>query len=140
MQYGAGGGGIQLISINEYKFKVMNIDNKHKDASEAPLISRQEAIRKLGKYAAATAAGTFLVLSPKQAQASSPVPDPGGDPFGGSGRPGDYSPSTHEFETDRGRGAIWGDDGNAADTYRNRSRGSQRGGIWGGSDTERRSR
>jgi hypothetical protein len=43
-------------------------------------ISRKEAIKKMGKYAALTAVGTLIVLNPKQAQASSP-PDPGGNPF-----------------------------------------------------------
>jgi len=49
---------------------------------EAPQnsITRNEAIKKMGKYAALTAIGTFLILNPKQAQASSP-PDPGGNPF-----------------------------------------------------------
>jgi hypothetical protein len=41
-------------------------------------ISREEAIKKLGKYSAVTALGTFMLLSPKQAQASSP-----GEPGGG---------------------------------------------------------
>lgn len=36
-------------------------------------ISRREAIAKTGKYAALTAAATFLILSPKQSQADSPV-------------------------------------------------------------------
>jgi len=48
-------------------------------------ISRKEAIKKMGKYAALTAMGTFMILSPKKAQAQSPPPDsptfPGG--FGG---------------------------------------------------------
>lgn len=44
-------------------------------------ITRKEAIKKMGKYAAITAVGTFLILSPKQAQAQSLPPDPGGDPF-----------------------------------------------------------
>ncbi len=44
-------------------------------------ISRKEAIKKMGKYAALTAAGTFLILNPKQAQAASTPPDPSGDPF-----------------------------------------------------------
>ena len=42
-------------------------------------ISRKEALQKIGnygKYAALTALGTYIMLSPKQAQASSPV-DPG---------------------------------------------------------------
>ncbi|WP_298900423.1 hypothetical protein [uncultured Psychroserpens sp.] len=43
-------------------------------------ITRKEALQKMGKYAALTAIGTFLILNPKKAQASSP-PDPGGNPF-----------------------------------------------------------
>lgn len=43
-------------------------------------ITRKEAIKKMGKYAALTAIGTFIILNPKKAQASSP-PDPGGNPF-----------------------------------------------------------
>ena len=34
-------------------------------------INRKEAIKKMGKYAALTAMGTFMILSPKKAQASS---------------------------------------------------------------------
>ena len=42
-------------------------------------ISRKEAIKKMGKYAALTAMGTFMILSPKKAQAQSPdsPPSPG---------------------------------------------------------------
>lgn len=43
-------------------------------------ITRKEALKKMGKYAALTAIGSFIILNPKQAQASSP-PDPGGNPF-----------------------------------------------------------
>ena len=43
-------------------------------------ITRKEAMKKMGKYAALTAVGTFLILNPKKAHASSP-PDPGGNPF-----------------------------------------------------------
>ena len=35
-------------------------------------ITRQEALKKLGKYAAFTALGTIIMLTPKQAQAHSP--------------------------------------------------------------------
>ena len=35
-------------------------------------ISRKEALEKMGKYAAMTALGTFIILNPKKAQASSP--------------------------------------------------------------------
>ncbi len=44
-------------------------------------ITRNEAIKKMGKYAALTAVGTFLILNPQKAQAQSPPPNPGGDPF-----------------------------------------------------------
>lgn len=43
-------------------------------------ITRKDAIKKMGKYGALTAVGTFLILSPKKAPAQSP-PDPGGNPF-----------------------------------------------------------
>ena len=39
-------------------------------------ISRKQAIKKLGKYAALTAIGTFAILNTKKAQASSAPPDP----------------------------------------------------------------
>jgi len=41
-------------------------------------ITRNEALKKMGKYAALTAVGTFLILNPQKAQAASPPPDPGG--------------------------------------------------------------
>ena len=44
-------------------------------------ITRKEAIKKMGKYAALTAVGTFLILNPKPAQAQSSPADPSGDPF-----------------------------------------------------------
>jgi hypothetical protein len=47
----------------------------HKEA-----ISRQQALKKIGKYAALTALSTFIVLNPKKAQAQSP-PDPGDSPW-----------------------------------------------------------
>ncbi len=43
-------------------------------------ITRKEAMKKMGKYAALTALGTFVILNPKQAHAQS-APDPSGDPF-----------------------------------------------------------
>ena len=43
-------------------------------------ITRKDAIKKMGKYAAITAVGTFVILNPLKAQAQSP-PDPGGNPF-----------------------------------------------------------
>ena len=35
-------------------------------------ITRKEAIKKMGRYASLTALGTFMILTPKSAQASSP--------------------------------------------------------------------
>lgn len=52
----------------------MNKDNSNNQ------ITRKDALKKMGKYAAITAVGTFFILSPKKAHASSP-PDPGGNPF-----------------------------------------------------------
>ena len=40
-------------------------------------ITRKDAIKKMGKYAALTAVGTFMILNPKKAQAQSTPPDPG---------------------------------------------------------------
>lgn len=46
-----------------------NTENKTQE------ITRKEAINKLGKYAALTALGTFMILNPKKAHAnSSPEP------------------------------------------------------------------
>ncbi len=41
-------------------------------------ITRKEAIKKMGKYAALTAVGTFIILNPKKSQALS-LPGPGGN-------------------------------------------------------------
>lgn len=49
----------------------MKNQNEHKN----PKISRKDALQKIGnygKYAALTALGTFILLSPKTAQAASP--------------------------------------------------------------------
>lgn len=53
-----------------------------KKSNDTHKITRKEALKKMGQYAAFTAIGTFLILNPKKAQAQSAVPcDPGGDPF-----------------------------------------------------------
>ncbi|HUH28802.1 hypothetical protein [Gelidibacter sp.] len=44
-------------------------------------ITRKEALQRMGKYAALTAVGTFLILNPKKAHALSNPPDGGGYPF-----------------------------------------------------------
>ena len=51
---------------------------KIKNTTEtANAISRKEAVKKMGKYAALTAMGTFMILNPKKAQAQSAPSDPG---------------------------------------------------------------
>lgn len=52
-----------------------------KNIKETDKITRGEAVKKMGKYAALTALGTFMILSPQKAQASSVPPDAGGDLF-----------------------------------------------------------
>ena len=52
-------------------------------------ITRKDAILKMGKYAALTAMGTFMILNPQKAQATSASPSSGG---GGSGRGGRDNP------------------------------------------------
>ena len=41
-------------------------------------ITRKQAIKKMGKYAALTAIGTFAILNPKRSQAQSSPSGPGG--------------------------------------------------------------
>ncbi len=48
--------------------------NKKQNESQA-LISRKEAIKKVGTYAAFTALGTMVLLSPKASQAGSTTPE-----------------------------------------------------------------
>ena len=69
----------------------MNKENKDNEETAPSGITRKDAIKKMGKYAALTALGTFTVLNPKKAQASSaspsPSPSPGGGDSGGSEAP-----------------------------------------------------
>ena len=51
-------------------------------------ITRKDAIKKMGKYAALTALGTFMILDPKKAQASSASPSPVSPSPGGDTPPG----------------------------------------------------
>jgi hypothetical protein len=56
----------------------MKKENKNSLEKNASGITRKEAIKKMGKYAALTAIGTFMILNPKKAQAQSTPPNPGG--------------------------------------------------------------
>ena len=67
----------------------MNKENKDNEEIAPSGITRKDAIKKMGKYAALTALGTFMILNPKKAQATSassspsPSPDSGGRDSGG---------------------------------------------------------
>ena len=67
----------------------MKKENKNSMKNTPSSITRKDAIKKMGKYAALTAVGTFMILNPKEAQASSAPPGPGwgsGKSSWGSGR------------------------------------------------------
>ena len=61
----------------------MNKECKDNEEIAPSGITRKDAIKKMGKYAAFTALGTFTVLNPKKAQASSASPSPSPSPGGG---------------------------------------------------------
>lgn len=56
----------------------MKKENKNIVNSKHSGITRKDALKKMGKYAALTAIGTFSILNPKKAQAQSVAPNPGG--------------------------------------------------------------
>jgi hypothetical protein len=56
----------------------MKKEDKNSLEMNASVITRKDAIKKMGKYAALTAVGTFMILNPKKAQAQSTPPKPGG--------------------------------------------------------------
>ena len=61
-------------------------------AEKAPYgITRKEALQKMGKYAAFTVMGTFVILNPKKAQAQSADPGAGLD-APGTDDPGGATP------------------------------------------------
>ena len=66
----------------------MNKENKDNEEIAPSGITRKDAIKKMGKYAALTALGTFTVLNPKKAQAFSASPSPSPS-HGGGGSPSD---------------------------------------------------
>ena len=47
----------------------MNKENKDNEEIAPSGITRKDALKKMGKYAALTALGTFMILNPKKAQA-----------------------------------------------------------------------
>jgi len=51
----------------------MKKENKNSRVKTPSFITRKDAIKKMGKYSALTAVGTFMILNPKKAQAQSPA-------------------------------------------------------------------
>ena len=68
-------------------------------------ITRKEAIKKMGKYTAITALGTFMILNPKKAQACSAPPCGNG---WGNGGPNGNGPGGNNGGGNSNNG--WGDD------------------------------
>ena len=56
----------------------MKKESKNSLKKNVSSITRKDAIKKMGKYAAFTAVGTFMILNPKKAQAQSVPPSPPG--------------------------------------------------------------
>ena len=56
----------------------MKTNTEEKEVKKELKITRKEALKKAGKYAAFTAAASIVLLSPKQAQADSTTPDGSG--------------------------------------------------------------
>ena len=61
----------------------MKKETKDQEEEVPSGITRKDAILKMGKYAALTAMGTFMILNPQKAQASSSNPSITGDGGGG---------------------------------------------------------
>ena len=53
----------------------MKTSTEEKEVKKELKITRKEALKKAGKYAAFTAAASIVLLSPKQAQADSTTPE-----------------------------------------------------------------
>jgi hypothetical protein len=70
----------------------MNKDPKNNEETAPSGITRKDAIKKMGKYAALSAISTFIILDPKKAQAQS-APGGGSNPDSGSDL-GDDNPPT----------------------------------------------
>jgi len=72
-------------------------------------ITRKEAVKKMGKYAALTALGTFTILTPKAAQASSPCNQPPcGNGWGNGGPNGNGPGGNNGGGNGNGNGNNWG--------------------------------
>ena len=65
----------------------MKKETKDQEEEVPSGITRKDAILKMGKYAALTAMGTFMILNPQKAQATSSNPSISGDGGGGDGGP-----------------------------------------------------
>lgn len=64
-------------------------------------ITRKQALKDMGKYAALLGLGTFMILNPQKAQAASPTPDPSGDPFERQAAPSSRDDSSRDSNRNR---------------------------------------
>ena len=62
---------LKLNRILDKLIMTMKKENKENEEIIPSGITRKDAIKKMGKYAALTAMGTFIILNPKKAQAQS---------------------------------------------------------------------
>ena len=77
----------------------MKQDFKDTTTQNTEMLSRGDAIKKIGGYAALTALGTFMILNPQKAQAQSIV-NPGGPGFECTdGSPVTCCPDCYDGET-----------------------------------------
>lgn len=63
-------------------------------------ITRKQALKDMGKYAALLGLGTFMILNPQKAQAASP-PEIGGDPFARQAAPSSRDDSSRDSNRNR---------------------------------------
>ena len=74
----------------------MEQEVKNSNQSNTELLTRGEAVKKIGGYAALTALGTFMILNPQKAQAQSAPPGFGGDSACLDGNPGTCCPNCYD--------------------------------------------
>jgi len=78
----------------------MNQEPKNKTTQTIEMLSRGEAIKKIGGYAALTALGTFMILNPQKAQAQSIAPPGSGGGFPcDDGNPATCCPDCYDDDT-----------------------------------------
>lgn len=75
---------LQTQKHNQKQHTMRAKNHKQTEIEQIDGISRKQAIKRMGKYAAVTAIGAFIILNPMKAQAASASApaNPNGNPFG----------------------------------------------------------